>query len=292
MITDAIESVLAQNYPFVEHIIIDGGSTDGTLDILKKYPHLRVISEPDDGIYDALNKGIHLAKGEIIGQLNTDDLYEKNVFAGVADAFQSYPDMDAVLGQAVLSCTKENGQNDIINFSNIEKKNFFKDVVVNGPIINAWFFRKNIFERTGGYNTIYKVASDRDFMIRLNILGFNYLTLDLLVYRYRAHGGSLTFSKRRSNRQVNENLTICESYSQFQSLTPQLRADFKKWYNLYACESTFGALKALDLPAAFQYSRRAWSKNGGWPIKFIGFVTGRMVEYVQRKISGKRFVGK
>jgi len=161
--------------------------------------------------------------------------------------------------------------------------------VVNAPIINAWFFRKNIFERTGGYNTIYKVVSDRDFMIRLKILGFNYLTLDFLVYRYRAHSDSLTFGERRSNRQVNENMTLCESYSRSLSLTPQLRADFKKWYSLYAYESTFVALKVLDLSAAIQYGRRAWSKDKGWLIRFIGFVTLRLVKYIQRKISGKTF---
>src|SRR4030066_1952836 len=80
MIETAIQSVLSQNFPEVEHIIIDGGSTDGTLDVLKKYPHLRVVSEPDQGMYDALNKGLNLATGEIIGFLNTDDYYAPSVF--------------------------------------------------------------------------------------------------------------------------------------------------------------------------------------------------------------------
>ena len=62
MITQAIESVLAQNYPHFEHIIVDGGSTDGTLDILSKYSHLKIISEPDKGMYDALNKGLNIAR--------------------------------------------------------------------------------------------------------------------------------------------------------------------------------------------------------------------------------------
>ena len=84
-IDEAIKSVLNQDYPHVEHIIIDGGSTDGTLDVLALYPNLKVISEPDQGIYDAINKGIRMAKGDIIGILNSDDYYEPNFFSELAD---------------------------------------------------------------------------------------------------------------------------------------------------------------------------------------------------------------
>ena len=99
MIETAIQSVLSQNYPEVEHIIMDGGSTDGTLEVLKKYPHLRVVSEPDQGMYDALNKGLNLAHGEIIGFLNTDDFYAPGVFAKIALQF-SEKTVDAVAGLA------------------------------------------------------------------------------------------------------------------------------------------------------------------------------------------------
>ena len=82
MVEDAIVSVIEQDYPNVEHIIVDGGSTDNTLEILRKYPTLRVVSEHDKGLYDGLNKGIRLATGEIIGHLNSDDLYAPDVFKG------------------------------------------------------------------------------------------------------------------------------------------------------------------------------------------------------------------
>ena len=89
-IEDAIESVLAQDYKNVEYIIIDGASTDGTLDIIEKYKNkiAKIVSEPDKGIYDAMNKGIKIARGDIVGFLNSDDLYIGNkALTKIADCF-------------------------------------------------------------------------------------------------------------------------------------------------------------------------------------------------------------
>lgn len=94
----AIKSVINQNYPNIEHIIIDGGSTDDTLDILKKYRHLKWISEKDEGQSDALNKGFRMATGGIIGWLNCDDYYEQGAFFRVVQAL-SDNEIDAVYGQ-------------------------------------------------------------------------------------------------------------------------------------------------------------------------------------------------
>ncbi len=96
MIGTAIESVLAQQYEPFEHIVMDGGSTDTTLEQLAAYPHLRVVSEPDHGLYDALNKGIALARGEIIAQLSSDDAFEPGIFSSIAEVFTQNPEVDAV----------------------------------------------------------------------------------------------------------------------------------------------------------------------------------------------------
>src|SRR3990172_9317584 len=113
MIRAAIESVLAQNCLAVEHIVIDSGSTDGTLTLLKRYSHLRVISEPDGGMYDALNKGLHLACGEIVGLLNSDDYYEPHVFAAIIHMFEQDPELDAVIGGARVF-HEENGREETL----------------------------------------------------------------------------------------------------------------------------------------------------------------------------------
>ena len=81
---------------------MDGGSTDGTLEVLRRYPHLNVTSEKDRGLYDALNKAIRRARGEVVGHINSDDLYEPRVFGAVMRAFADHPEADAVVGGALM----------------------------------------------------------------------------------------------------------------------------------------------------------------------------------------------
>ena len=99
-IETAIRSVLGQTYPSVELVVIDGGSTDGTLEILKRHgERIRWISEPDEGQGDAVNKGLAMARGDIIGWLNSDDFYfDQEVFSHVVQLFEAYPDVDLIYG--------------------------------------------------------------------------------------------------------------------------------------------------------------------------------------------------
>ena len=97
-IEETIRSVLAQDYPDFEHIVVDGGSRDQTLDILRKFPHLRWVSERDRGQADAINKGLRMATGEILAYLNSDDLYRPGAFRAVADFFAAHPEARIVAG--------------------------------------------------------------------------------------------------------------------------------------------------------------------------------------------------
>ncbi len=163
---DALCSVKNQNFNNIEHIIIDGLSSDQTLEIVKSYPHIaQLVSEPDQGIYDAMNKGIRLATGDIIGILNSDDFYVSNeVISSVAEIFESDPLTDCLY--ADLAYVDKNDVNKIVR------------KWVSGPynrlsFLNGWmpphptfFVRKQVYEKYGTFNEELKTAADYELMLR------------------------------------------------------------------------------------------------------------------------------
>jgi glycosyltransferase involved in cell wall biosynthesis len=173
-ISEAIDSVLSQTYNNIEYIIIDGDSNDGTTDIIDSYKDKIsiVISETDNGIYDAMNKGINLATGDIIGILNSDDIYYSNdVIDNIIKDFIIDPDLDIVYGNIVYV--------DKFDTSRIVRKwvscnyynNFFEDAHV--PPHPSLFLKKTIYSEAGLFNLNYKLAADYEFMLRI-FKKFNY----------------------------------------------------------------------------------------------------------------------
>jgi glycosyltransferase involved in cell wall biosynthesis len=158
-----IKSVLSQDYSNFEYIIIDGQSTDGTIDIIKKYENKidYWISEPDSGMYEALNKGIQYSTGDIIGQLNSDDLYNENVLSIVANIFIKQP-FDMLYGDTVLidSFGKKIGYKKAMAWGNMYFRN-------HEFLHSACFFSRLILKKLNGYSTDYKIASDIDLFQRV-----------------------------------------------------------------------------------------------------------------------------
>jgi len=190
-IADCIESVISQSYQEIEHIVIDGGSTDGTKEILENY-RLRVthyISEPDNGMYDAINKGISLASGDIIGLLHSDDLFaDKNVIADIAATFIKRS-ADGVFGN-LLYVDRSN----ILNIVRYWKsspfiiKNLKKGWMPPHPTL---FLKKDIVNKIGFYNTKYKIAADYDFMLRaLTTPGLRFEYIPSVITHMRTGGAS------------------------------------------------------------------------------------------------------
>jgi glycosyltransferase involved in cell wall biosynthesis len=167
-IRSAVESVSYQSYPNLEYIVIDGGSTDGTLDILYEYKYLisHLISEPDKGIYDAMNKGLALVTGDVVGILNSDDFYpDSNVLICVASMFNQNPDVDMVLGN--VDFVLPDDLNKRVRF--YSSVNFLPWKFRFGlmPAHPGAFIKKSAYERVGQYKLGYKIAADFDMFIRL-----------------------------------------------------------------------------------------------------------------------------
>ncbi|MCP4974593.1 MAG: glycosyltransferase [Maribacter sp.] len=167
-IRSTIDSVAAQDFLELEYIIVDGGSSDETLEIVKHYPALvaQCISEPDKGIYDAMNKGVQRATGDVIGILNSDDFYlNDNILNEVADLFFSDPELDVVLGDI------DYVQNEDLNrpVRSYRAGNFKPWMFRFGlmPPHPAVFIRKLAYERVGQYKLGYRIAADFDFLTRL-----------------------------------------------------------------------------------------------------------------------------
>ena len=231
LIADALNSVALQGYPAVEHIVVDGGSTDGTIDILKAAPHIQWMSEPDRSRYEAINKGIRRATGDIIGHLNSDDILLPGALAAVAEGFARDRAAEAACGGAETVRLSAGGRTRGVRHYRSErlKRLDWHDCTLGVPITNARFFRRSWYRRAGLYDLHYKLAADRDFLIRSMILGMRTVTLERPVYQYRLHAGapSLCAGSRHSRRLQDECRALARSY--------MLRADSPEPLRRMAC---------------------------------------------------------
>jgi len=188
----AILSVLNQSFKNIEYIIIDGKSIDGTIKIINSYKDkiAHFISETDEGIYDAMNKGIALASGDVIGILNSDDLYaDDDVLKDVMGYFQADEKLDILYGDLVYVNTDD--INKVVRKWTSKKyyKKFFEHG--NVPPHTALFVKKNIYNECGLFNVDYKLAADYDFMLRIfKKFGFSSKYISRLMVRMRLGGAT------------------------------------------------------------------------------------------------------
>ena len=166
-IKDTIDSVLSQTYKNIDYIVIDGGSTDGTLSLLesRRDQLSALVSEPDEGIYDAMNKGIKLAKGDVIGFLNSDDFYlNDKVISKVASEFERDIFLDA--SYANLVYVDQTNTSKIIRY--FKTGEFKQGLFLKGwcPAHPTFFVRKSVYERNGNFDLNYHFASDVELMMR------------------------------------------------------------------------------------------------------------------------------
>ena len=178
-IADTLTSVAGQTHPEIEHLVIDGQSTDDTVSVVKahRHPCLKISSEPDDGIYDAMNKGLRRARGDVIGFLNADDLFaDEKALARVAAAFEN-SEVGACFGDLVY-VTKDNQK--IVRFW--KSKPYQKGYFANGwcPAHPTFYIRRSAMERLGFFDLTYFIAADAEFMMR-------YLESDSIQSTYIPH---------------------------------------------------------------------------------------------------------
>jgi glycosyltransferase involved in cell wall biosynthesis len=228
----AVESVLAQSYPDFEHWIIDGGSSDGTLEFLSQYPHLKVLSEPDGGVYDAWNKGVARATGAVVGFLNTDDQYTPGTFRLASDALARSSALLFTGGSEIYQRTVMGV--DVQMHRYVDPRRYRLNVVnvtLGVPNINARFFRRSVFEIIGLFNANYQLSADREFLLRAAMVGLPDCAREQLVYRYRWHAESLTMNSGNESllAAVREGILIADIYSALATTSPADRLTLLSW---------------------------------------------------------------
>lgn len=185
-ITTTIDSVLSQTYPDIEYIIIDGNSTDGTLEIIKSYGSkiTKVVSEPDSGIYDAMNKGLHLATGDIVGIVNSDDFFHrKDSISIIVNTFKSHS-VDSVFAD-IIFVKRDNPEKQVRYFSSAS----FQPWKMRFGFIPAhptFFTYKSTYEKYGFYETGFEIAADFELLFRFlfkHRISFKYINMDLMKMR-------------------------------------------------------------------------------------------------------------
>ena len=230
-VADTLASVRAQRLPpgvEVEHIVVDGGSTDATMDLVRAAPGIRFVSERDRGLYDAINKGIRLATGEVVGILNSDDVFDgEDALAAVAEGFRAHPEADALY--ADIRFVRGDSDETTRYYSSRRWR----------PWMHNWGFmpahptvyvKKAVFERFGAYKLGYDISADFEWMTRVlcrSQVKAHYLPRCLVTMRL---GGKSTAGLRALLRLNRENCRANRENGYFSILPMMLpKYLFKIW---------------------------------------------------------------
>lgn len=204
-----ILSVLNQTYGRIEYIVIDGGSTDDSLKIINRYEDSISywVSAPDKGMYQAINKGVALASGDIIAYLNSDDLYFPETISKVVNYFVNNPSADLVYGN--LDHIDENGTR--VYTKIYPKFNWKRFARANYAMIGqpAAFWRRNVFDQVGLFDESMKMAADFEFFIRVGRVG-NLVHVPDILAAFRLHSGSLTCGQTKLGKEE-----VCRIHAQY-----------------------------------------------------------------------------
>jgi glycosyltransferase involved in cell wall biosynthesis len=214
-IEETIKSVINQDYKNIEYIIVDGGSTDRTLDIIKKYEKYitKWVSEPDNGIYDAMNKGIDMANGELIGFLNSDDYYFPEAIKKITAKYKE-TNADVISGK--LALINKGGE-----IKKITRKDFSKMTIYNFSINHPPTFVKSKLMKKYKFDINYKISADRKFLQFLFIENYLFASINYIVASFREGGvSSFEWPRMKEKIKIDRELlgrkkTIKKNYKQF-----------------------------------------------------------------------------
>jgi glycosyltransferase involved in cell wall biosynthesis len=223
-----LESVRSQDYPKLEHVVVDGGSTDGTVEILEAAEGVRYVSEPDRGLSHAMNKGIAMARGDVVGWLNADDVYEPGALRAVGEAFAADPECRWVTGYCpIIDGEDREIRKPVTAYKNALLRRYSLPLLLTQNFVScpATFVRKDAFEEAGEFDERYRNSMDYDMWLRI---GRRHpptvLRRDLA--RFRMVEGTL--SMIGFERQFSEHMENARTHGDGHALAVRLNVAFSK----------------------------------------------------------------
>lgn len=258
-----IQSLLDQDYPNLEYIVIDGASTDGTLDIIKKYQeHITYSESEDDGNNVIAHiKGIKKATGDLVAFLNADDFYEPGILEKIAETYQKDQTLDIISTRCRTIEIKENQKYKLLSEASLEDMELNRDKMFTIPAPNARFFKRDLFLKYGFQQTHDDqgrtlISNDIEYLIRFLFKGVKTKTLDILGYSYLAHDNSLTFSQdfKTQKRLCEDKIYIGKKFltSEEFKLSTSWKKTFTKWIKKYRAQMIVVNFKEKNWNEAWQ----------------------------------------
>jgi glycosyltransferase involved in cell wall biosynthesis len=293
---EALQSVLDQNYPNVELVIVDGGSTDSTMDVIDRHRnclkiHVKILPALD--LYSSLNLAMETASGEFIGWMNCDDYYEKNVFRSLLKKVGQDPSLEIVCGDGDVFYDTGAGPVVLqeIRHSRGNRMGPTKENIVSARL-NCCFFKRDLIDRLGKFNNKYKVAADRDYLFRLLNLVPKSAHLGAVVYHYRSHERSLTMSEVGDSGSLlaadsiawEELLDIALRYCKDTHMARNIRAWSRHYITGYTLRKFVEALKERQGNRAIKMALMGFKYNKLWFVR----VLFRFVNIARERIFGPR----
>ena len=269
-LAETLESVVYQDHSGVEHLLIDARSTDGTLEVAARYPHLKITSEHDRGIYDGMNKGANLASGEWLLFLQADDWLPSGTLTAYREAISNHPEAVMISGGAeAVKCVGEKWI-PVWSVNELEEKKMtVKNIALREPMINARLIRRDYFHKIEGFSLEYSLASDRDFLLRVAGSPGTKVEIPALTYRYRWHSGSSTMTEgnRLTEKLSTENFAVAKKHLSVQAGSG--RQILKKWHGQLAIQLAMNAMESFNMKEVLDAMREGMAINPFWPYFFI-----------------------
>ena len=268
---DAVCSAMGQGIE-CEHLIMDGCSSDRTLEIAHSFPHLTVHSGRDRGLYDAMNRGAFFARGEWLIFLQADDWLPEGALAAFQIAMEKYPAAEILTGSA--EAVHQIGENlwdtRWQRTSEADKALTIENIALGEPMLNARAIRKSLFKKAGPFDLAYSLASDRDFLLKLTAIRPPAATIEAPTYRYRWHEGSRTMNAGNtlSRRLTAENLAIARKHLSDPSPSTEEKSILRAWHSRQSLQAALCAIEAFDPIGFFRVIPQAVARDPSWPFAF------------------------